>query len=206
MPTDPKPATPACPDCLGRGKWTGNDALDYTCKTCKGTGKAAAQGEAATSTYTVTLCERCHRPKPCAWVILSEPMCECGEEAACSWCKIVPSEAAARHEGPHSTWCVRFRESQRGGEEAAEPCADGHPLDAALGNIHVIALALHMNGDHASATALAKAHEEIQNYLVKEPHEPCPVSAQELRAASRRCLTNDSIMLRELADWIERVK
>jgi hypothetical protein len=47
-------------------------------------------------------------------------------KAACPWCNVVASEAAVRHEGPHATWCVHFRESQRGGqEEAAEPRADG---------------------------------------------------------------------------------
>lgn len=36
-------------------------------------------------------------------------------ENVCSWCGANAEEAAARHEGPHSTWCVHFRESQRGG-------------------------------------------------------------------------------------------
>lgn len=35
--------------------------------------------------------------------------------AICSWCGTDAEESAKRHEGPHSTWCVHFRESQRGG-------------------------------------------------------------------------------------------
>lgn len=31
----------------------------------------------------------------------------------CSWCNADPQEAAARHEGPHATWCPHFREEQR---------------------------------------------------------------------------------------------
>lgn len=27
----------------------------------------------------------------------------------CSWCNTDPVEAAARHEGPHATWCVHYR-------------------------------------------------------------------------------------------------
>lgn len=33
----------------------------------------------------------------------------------CFWCGGSAEERAARHEGPHLTWCPRFRESQRGG-------------------------------------------------------------------------------------------
>lgn len=33
----------------------------------------------------------------------------------CPWCGGGNRIGAARHEGPHSTWCVHFRESQRGG-------------------------------------------------------------------------------------------
>lgn len=36
----------------------------------------------------------------------------------CFWCDKDPDEAAARHEGPHATWCVHFRENQRGGRSA----------------------------------------------------------------------------------------
>jgi hypothetical protein len=32
----------------------------------------------------------------------------------CPWCGVDPDEAAKRHEGPHLTWCVHFREEQRG--------------------------------------------------------------------------------------------
>jgi hypothetical protein len=31
----------------------------------------------------------------------------------CSWCNTDPDEAAARHEGPHLTWCPHFRNEQR---------------------------------------------------------------------------------------------
>jgi hypothetical protein len=34
----------------------------------------------------------------------------------CEWCGTDSEEAAKRHEGPHATWCVHFRESQRGGK------------------------------------------------------------------------------------------
>lgn len=27
----------------------------------------------------------------------------------CSWCSVDPNEAAARHKGPHLTWCVHYR-------------------------------------------------------------------------------------------------
>jgi hypothetical protein len=37
------------------------------------------------------------------------------QEERCFWCNTLPSEAAAQHEGPHSTWCPHFREHQRGG-------------------------------------------------------------------------------------------
>ena len=33
----------------------------------------------------------------------------------CSWCGSDSEESAKRFEGPHATWCVHFRESQRGG-------------------------------------------------------------------------------------------
>jgi len=33
----------------------------------------------STSEYTVTVCEFCGKPKPCAWVILND-ICECAEE------------------------------------------------------------------------------------------------------------------------------
>ena len=39
----------------------------------------------------------------------------------CSWCGTDADEAAKRHEGPHATWCVHFRESQRGGPTVTEP-------------------------------------------------------------------------------------
>lgn len=42
-----------------------------------------------------------------------------GEKAevvvVCPWCGANAVVNASRHEGPHSTWCVHFRESQRGG-------------------------------------------------------------------------------------------
>jgi len=34
----------------------------------------------------------------------------------CFWCGTNRLEAAKRFEGPHATWCVHFRESQRGGD------------------------------------------------------------------------------------------
>jgi hypothetical protein len=34
----------------------------------------------------------------------------------CPWCNKEADEAAAQHEGPHATWCVHFREEQRGGD------------------------------------------------------------------------------------------
>jgi len=37
----------------------------------------------------------------------------------CSWCGSDSEESAKRFEGPHATWCVHFRESQRGGPKAA---------------------------------------------------------------------------------------
>lgn len=30
----------------------------------------------------------------------------------CFWCNTDPDEAAARHEGPHATWCLHYRRSQ----------------------------------------------------------------------------------------------
>lgn len=27
----------------------------------------------------------------------------------CFWCNVDPDAAAARHEGPHLTWCLRYR-------------------------------------------------------------------------------------------------
>ena len=29
----------------------------------------------------------------------------------CFWCNTDPDEAAARHEGPHATWCLKYRRS-----------------------------------------------------------------------------------------------
>lgn len=37
------------------------------------------------------------------------------KDLPCDWCKTDPTEARQRHEGPHATWCVHFRESQRRG-------------------------------------------------------------------------------------------
>ena len=31
----------------------------------------------------------------------------------CFWCNADPDEAAARHEGPHATWCPHFRMTYR---------------------------------------------------------------------------------------------
>jgi hypothetical protein len=31
----------------------------------------------------------------------------------CFWCNTDPDEAAARHEGPHATWCLRYRRPHR---------------------------------------------------------------------------------------------
>jgi hypothetical protein len=45
--------------------------------------------------------------------------------------------------------------------------AGPHPLDEALGNIHAIAIHLHMIGQHSLAVVLAEAHEAIQDYLVR---------------------------------------
>jgi hypothetical protein len=28
----------------------------------------------------------------------------------CFWCNVDPDEAEKRHEGPHLTWCLRYRE------------------------------------------------------------------------------------------------
>jgi hypothetical protein len=36
--------------------------------------------------------------------------------AICEWCKTDSEESAKHHEGPHATWCVHFREEQRGGD------------------------------------------------------------------------------------------
>lgn len=38
-----------------------------------------------------------------------------GEPRRCFWCNADRYESALRHEGPHATWCVHFREEQRGG-------------------------------------------------------------------------------------------
>jgi hypothetical protein len=40
--------------------------------------------------------------------------------AKCPWCQTDAAEAAKRHEGPHATWCVHFREEQRGGASIKE--------------------------------------------------------------------------------------
>lgn len=45
---------------------------------------------------------------------------------------------------------------------------DEHSLDESLGNIHECAIALEMMGLTDWALKLAKAHEKIQNYLLKE--------------------------------------
>lgn len=37
--------------------------------------------------------------------------------AVCPWCGANAKINAERHLGPHSTWCVHFRESQRGGRQ-----------------------------------------------------------------------------------------
>lgn len=34
---------------------------------------------------------------------------------ACSWCNTDPVEAAARHEGPHATWCPHYKREERTG-------------------------------------------------------------------------------------------
>lgn len=38
----------------------------------------------------------------------------------CSWCNTDPADAAARHEGPHATWCLHFRTEQRGGRKGTD--------------------------------------------------------------------------------------
>lgn len=38
----------------------------------------------------------------------------------CAWCNTDPDEAAARHEGPHATWCPHFRNEQRGGRPESD--------------------------------------------------------------------------------------
>lgn len=47
----------------------------------------------------------------------------------CSWCGTNAEEAAKRHEGPHATWCVHFREDQRGGPDRRTP------MERSTGNI-----------------------------------------------------------------------
>jgi len=42
------------------------------------------------------------------------PPSEAPAPSKCFWCGTNPAEAAQRHEGPHATWCVHFREEQRG--------------------------------------------------------------------------------------------
>ena len=36
----------------------------------------------STPTYSVFACSVCGKPKPCPWVILSQPMCECPTDGA----------------------------------------------------------------------------------------------------------------------------
>lgn len=38
-------------------------------------------------------------------------------EERCAWCNGARYAAALRGEGPHATWCVHFREEQRGGSD-----------------------------------------------------------------------------------------
>lgn len=38
-------------------------------------------------------------------------------EERCKWCGTERYAAAVRHEGPHATWCMHFREEQRGGSD-----------------------------------------------------------------------------------------
>lgn len=51
-------------------------------------------------------------------------------EERCSWCNGTRYAAALRGEGPHATWCVHFREEQRGGSDADRAIAR-HILAAA---------------------------------------------------------------------------
>lgn len=50
----------------------------------------------------------------------------------CPWCGNNAEEAAARHEGPHATWCVHYRHDQRGGiKKEPPPEGDGPSIATA---------------------------------------------------------------------------
>jgi hypothetical protein len=181
-PTDPKPAKAAPRLMVTPGI---DDNVHTECPDCRGAGcepyeapKAAAQEEAD------TLYDRCGfwperyiTNSMCSW-----PKCQTTLDFKCPG-KITPvkQEEAAEPRAarrllvemlpgdndaelvPDTTLHGIFHFIR---EVTDEPLTDGHPLDDALGNIHSVAIALQMHGQNPSATALAKAHEEIQNYLL----------------------------------------
>ena len=53
----------------------------------------------------------------------------------CFWCNTDPEEAAARHEGPHATWCLRYRRPASLFVTTAHqpPCAIDHGTDGKEG-------------------------------------------------------------------------
>jgi hypothetical protein len=61
---------------------------------------------------------------------------------------------------------VGIEPTNKGASEEVNMDHDEHPLDAPLGDIHEIALALQRGGSTEHALRLASAHERIQAYLV----------------------------------------
>lgn len=53
----------------------------------------------------------------------------------CFWCNVDPKEAFLRHEGPHLTWCIYFRESQRGGRKCSECNGSGRTDNHVTGEV-----------------------------------------------------------------------
>jgi hypothetical protein len=49
----------------------------------------------------------------------------------CFWCNTDPDEAAARHEGPHATWCLRYRRGE-GVADPSEPCTTRVEVEMSL--------------------------------------------------------------------------
>ena len=47
----------------------------------------------------------------------------------CSWCGVDHTEAAARHEGAHLTWCVHYRNEQMDDDGQPDEAQEWHDFD-----------------------------------------------------------------------------
>ncbi len=75
-------------------------------------------------------------------------------------CEMLGCRLLHRHSGSHD-----FAEAGTGTKTMSD---EPHPCDEALSNIHSLAIGLEMGAETNAALMLAKAHEQIQQYLIGE--------------------------------------